>query len=128
MATVTEYVPVNARTEHCSDTQAGIVAEPISVNPSLMARPMEAREAATESSVYRAVQAAALLTTHRPSPLPVAQTTRTKALARHVPNQARNWDLAQLPGAIRGTIHFLYNFVGIWGRRIIKGNETVLPR
>lgn len=119
---------ISARAEHCSDIQAGIVAEPVVVHSGPVARPPEPREAATESSVYRAVQAAALLTAHRQRPLPEAQAPRTKALARHSPNHGRNWDLAQLPGAIRGTIHFLYNFVGIWGRRIIKGTEAAHPR
>lgn len=30
------------------------------------------------------------------------------------------WDLAQLPNAVRGTLQFLYNFVGVWGRRIMR--------
>jgi hypothetical protein len=48
--------------------------------------------------------------------------TRTNdALAIRKRNDAKAaWDLAQLPNAVRGTLQFLYNFMGVWGRRIMR--------
>jgi hypothetical protein len=106
-----------------------------------------------DSPVYGMLQAMALLQRNRaaqtlgqtrPGGMPTSNRNAGAELGRAMMASRTNdalairkrkdaWDLAQLPNAVRGTLQFLYNFVGVWGRRIMRATaptpeSVVRPR
>jgi putative transposase len=72
----------------------------------------------SESSMYRVLEDAGQLA-HRTPSKPRA-TQRPDALVATGPNQVWSWDITYLPAAVRGTFFYLYLFVDVWSRRIVK--------
>lgn len=46
--------------------------------------------------------------------------TRPEELVAKGPNELWSWDITYLPAAVKGTFYYLYLFVDVWSRRIMK--------
>jgi transposase InsO family protein len=73
---------------------------------------------ASESTIYRVLRDHQLLT-HRGASRP-RSVKRPEELLALGPNQLWSWDITYLPAAVKGTFHYLYLFVDVWSRRIMK--------
>jgi transposase InsO family protein len=73
---------------------------------------------ASESTFYRILRDQQLLTPRGASrPRSV---TRPEEIVAHGPNELWSWDITYLPAAVKGTFYYLYLFVDVWSRRIMK--------
>jgi transposase InsO family protein len=73
---------------------------------------------ASESTFYRVLHAANLMTHRGPSKPRTVR--RPEELLATGPNQVWSWDISYLPASRRGTFYYLYLFVDVWSRRIMK--------
>lgn len=73
---------------------------------------------ASESTMYRLLRANDQHT-HREDSAPRTRTA-PKELVATGPNQVWSWDITYLPSAVRGQFFYLYMFVDVWSRRIMK--------
>lgn len=73
---------------------------------------------ASESTFYRVLRAADQLA-HRGATKP-RTVTRPEEVVATGPNQVWSWDITYLPSAMRGKFYYLYLFVDVWSRRIMK--------
>lgn len=73
---------------------------------------------ASESTFYRVLNEHHLMT-HR-GPAKPRTVTRPEELVASGPNELWSWDVTYLPASIRGTFFYLYLFVDVWSRRIMK--------
>jgi len=73
---------------------------------------------ASESTFYRVLHAEQQMA-HRGSARP-ATSRRPEELIAAGPNQVWSWDITYLPGPVRGRFYYLYLFVDVWSRRIMK--------
>lgn len=73
---------------------------------------------ASESTFYRVLHAEQQMA-HRGSAKP-ATSKRPEELIAAGPNQVWSWDITYLPGPVRGEFYYLYLFVDVWSRRIMK--------
>ncbi len=72
----------------------------------------------SESTFYRILEERGLLTARgKAKPRSV---TRPEELVASGPNQVWSWDITYLPGPVKGTFFYLYLFVDVWSRRIMK--------
>jgi transposase InsO family protein len=72
----------------------------------------------SESSLYRVLEAAGQMA-HR-SPTKPRTVQRPEALIATGVNEVWSWDITYLPSARRGAFFYLYLFVDVWSRRIMK--------
>jgi len=73
---------------------------------------------ASESTFYRVLRAARQMT-HR-GPARARTNHRPEELVASRPNEVWSWDITYLPSPVRGTFYYLYLFVDVWSRRIMK--------
>jgi putative transposase len=73
---------------------------------------------ASESTFYRVLHAESQMA-HRGSTRP-ATSRRPEELLASGSNQVWSWDITYLPGPLRGKFYYLYLFVDVWSRRIMK--------
>ena len=73
---------------------------------------------ASESTMYRILRSKNQLV-HRHESEP-RKHTRPSELIASGPNQVWTWDITYLPSHVRGKFFYLYLFVDIWSRRIMK--------
>jgi len=73
---------------------------------------------ASESTFYRVLHENELMA-HR-DPTKPRTTNRPEELVATGPNQIWSWDITYLPASVRGTFFYLYLFVDVWSRRIVK--------
>lgn len=73
---------------------------------------------ASESTLYRILREKGLLE-HRGETSP-RSAHRPEDYVAGGPNQVWSWDITYLPASIRGTFYYLYMFVDVWSRRIMK--------
>lgn len=73
---------------------------------------------ASESTFYRVLRAADQMA-HRGATKP-RTVTRPEEVVASGPNQVWSWDITYLPAAARGKFFYLYLFVDVWSRRIMK--------
>jgi putative transposase len=73
---------------------------------------------ASESTFYRVLRAEGLMA-HR-SPSKPRTIRRPEELVATGPNEVWSWDITYLPTQVRGTFFYLYLFVDVWSRRIMK--------
>jgi transposase InsO family protein len=78
---------------------------------------------ASESTFYRIFREDKLLA-HRGASRP-RTVTRPEEIVAQGPNEVWSWDITYLPAAVKGTFYYLYLFVDVWSRRIMKA--VVLP-
>jgi transposase InsO family protein len=78
---------------------------------------------ASESTFYRIFRENRLLV-HRGASRP-RTVTRPEEIVAQGPNELWSWDITYLPAAVKGTFYYLYLFVDVWSRRIMKA--VVLP-
>jgi len=72
----------------------------------------------SESTLYRILRERGLLT-HRSESKP-RSIVRPEELVATGPCQVWSWDITYLPAKTRGTFYYLYLFVDVWSRRIMK--------
>jgi len=73
---------------------------------------------ASESSIYRLLRKAGQLK-HRGAAQPRTRKRPDEVVATG-PNQVWSWDITYLPSPVRGQFYYLYLFVDVWSRRIMK--------
>lgn len=73
---------------------------------------------ASESTFYRVLHAEGLMAHRGPSKPRTVQ--RPEELVATGPNEVWSWDITYLPAGARGTFFYLYLFVDVWSRRIMK--------
>jgi putative transposase len=73
---------------------------------------------ASESTFYRVLHAENLMA-HR-GPSKPRRVRRPEELVATGANQVWSWDISYLPASRRGTFYYLYLFVDVWSRRIMK--------
>ena len=73
---------------------------------------------ASESTFYRVLRAEGLMAHRGPSKPRTVQ--RPEELVATGPNEVWSWDITYLPAGVRGTFFYLYLFVDVWSRRIMK--------
>ena len=73
---------------------------------------------ASESTFYRVLRAEGLMAHRGPSKPRTVQ--RPEELVATGPNEVWSWDITYLPAGARGTFFYLYLFVDVWSRRIMK--------
>jgi transposase InsO family protein len=73
---------------------------------------------ASESTFYRILHAEGQMA-HR-SPSKPRTVERPEELIATGPNEVWSWDITYLPAKTRGTFFYLYLFVDVWSRRIMK--------
>ncbi len=73
---------------------------------------------ASEATIYRLLRAHGQLA-HRHCSAP-RKHHAPKELVADGPNQVWSWDITYLPSCVRGQFFYLYLFVDIWSRRIVK--------
>jgi len=73
---------------------------------------------ASESTLYRTLREQGLLN-HRSETNPRSG-HRPEDYVASGPNQVWSWDITYLPASVRGTFYYLYMFVDVWSRRIMK--------
>lgn len=73
---------------------------------------------ASESTFYRVLRERDLMT-HRSSTKP-RTVQRPEEILASGPNQLWSWDITYLPSPVRGRFFYLYLFVDVWSRRIMK--------
>jgi transposase InsO family protein len=73
---------------------------------------------ASESTFYRVLRAEGLMA-HRGTSKP-RTVQRPEELVATGPNEVWSWDITYLPAGVRGTFFYLYLFVDVWSRRIMK--------
>jgi putative transposase len=73
---------------------------------------------ASESTFYRVLHAENLMTHRGPSKPRTMR--RPEEIIATGPNQVWSWDISYLPASRRGTFYYLYLFVDVWSRRIMK--------
>lgn len=78
----------------------------------------QGRYIASESTFYRVLHAADLMAHRGPSKPRTLR--RPEELVATGPNQIWSWDISYLPASRRGTFYYLYLFVDVWSRRIMK--------
>lgn len=78
----------------------------------------EGRYVASESTMYRILRERGQLA-HRERSAP-RKNQRPNELVADGPNQVWSWDITYLPSVVRGQFFYLYLFVDIWSRRIMK--------
>ncbi len=79
---------------------------------------------ASESTFYRVLRAEGLMAHRGPSKPRTVR--RPEELVATGPNEVWSWDITYLPTPVRGTFFYLYLFVDVWSRRIMKA--VVLAR
>ena len=73
---------------------------------------------ASESTFYRILEERGLLAPRGASkPRTVS---RPDELLTTGPNQVWSWDITYLPGPVKGTFFYLYMFLDVWSRRVMK--------
>jgi transposase InsO family protein len=78
----------------------------------------QGRYIASESTFYRVLHAENLMAHRGPSKPRTMR--RPQELIATGPNQVWSWDISYLPASRRGTFYYLYLFVDVWSRRIMK--------
>jgi transposase InsO family protein len=78
----------------------------------------EGRYVASESTMYRLLRGNNQ-DTHRHQSAPRTHQA-PKELVASGPNQVWSWDITYLPSTVRGRFFYLYLFVDVWSRRIMK--------
>lgn len=78
----------------------------------------QGRYVASESTFYRVLNAENLMAHRGPSKPPTVR--RPEPLIATGPNQVWSWDISYLPASRRGIFYYLYLFVDVWSRRIMK--------
>lgn len=73
---------------------------------------------ASESTFYRVLHAHDLMS-HR-EPTKPRNTHRPDEIIAMGPNELWSWDITYLPSQVRGSFFYLYLFVDVWSRRIVK--------
>jgi putative transposase len=73
---------------------------------------------ASESTFYRILRAEGLMAHRGPSKPRTVR--RPDELVATGPNEVWSWDITYLPATVRGTFFYLYLFVDVWSRRIMK--------
>jgi transposase InsO family protein len=73
---------------------------------------------ASESTFYRVLRAEGLMA-HR-SPSKPRTVRRPEEFVATGPNEVWSWDITYLPTQVRGTFFYLYLFVDVWSRRVMK--------
>jgi putative transposase len=73
---------------------------------------------ASESTFYRVLRAEGQMAHRGPSRPRTVH--RPEELIATGPNQLWSWDITYLPANVRGTFFYLYLFVDVWSRRIMK--------
>jgi putative transposase len=73
---------------------------------------------ASESSIYRVLHAQNLMA-HR-APTKPRRAHRPDELIATGPDEIWSWDITYLPSQVRGQFFYLYLFVDVWSRRIVK--------
>lgn len=73
---------------------------------------------ASESTFVRVLRQMGLLV-HRGAAKQRTVTRPEEIIARG-PNEVWSWDITYLPAAVKGTFYYLYLFVDVWSRRIMK--------
>lgn len=73
---------------------------------------------ASEATIYRLLRKAGQLA-HRHSSAP-RKHQAPKEFVANGPNQIWSWDITYLPSPVRGQFFYLYLFVDVWSRRIVK--------
>jgi putative transposase len=73
---------------------------------------------ASEATFYRVLHAHNLMA-HR-SPTKPRRVNRPDELAATGPNVLWSWDITYLPSQVRGKFFYLYLFIDVWSRRIMK--------
>jgi transposase InsO family protein len=73
---------------------------------------------ASESTFYRVLRAEGQLRRRGAARPPTSR--RPDEVVATGPNQVWSWDITYLPSAVRGKFYYLYLFVDVWSRRIIK--------
>lgn len=73
---------------------------------------------ASESTFYRVLHEQGQMA-HRGAAKPKAS-RRPEEVVATGPNQVWSWDITYLPSAVRGRFYYLYMFVDVWSRRIMK--------
>jgi putative transposase len=73
---------------------------------------------ASESTIYRVLHAEQQMA-HR-TPTKPRTVARPSELVASGPNELWSWDITYLPASVRGTFYYLYLFVDVWSRRIMK--------
>ena len=73
---------------------------------------------ASESTFYRTLRAEDLLA-HRGAAKP-RNVNRPDELVATGPNRVWSWDITYLPGPVKGAFFYLYLFVDVWSRRVMK--------
>ena len=73
---------------------------------------------ASESTFYRVLRAEGLMAHRGPSKPRTVR--RPEELVATGPNEVWSWDITYLPTQVRGTFFYLYLFVDVWSRRIMK--------
>lgn len=114
--------PANKLTEAERDEVARIATEPThrNLSPKKIV-PMLADRGiyiASESTFYRVLGERSLLTPRGASKPRIV--SRPDELLATGPNQVWSWDITYLPGPAKGTFFYLYLFVDVWSRRIMK--------
>lgn len=77
----------------------------------------QGRYVASESTFYRVLREASLLTHRGKSREPQKQ--RPDELIATAPNQIYSWDITYLPSPIKGDFYYLYMFMDIFSRKIV---------
>lgn len=72
----------------------------------------------SESTFYRLLRSEAMMA-HR-GPTKPRFVERPSELVAFGPNELWSWDITYLPASVRGTFFYLYLFVDVWSRRIMK--------
>ena len=72
---------------------------------------------ASESTIYRVLRAADLLTRRGRAKAPVVRVVA--AQIAHGPNQVWSWDITYLPTPVRGVFLYLYLILDVWSRKIV---------
>lgn len=72
----------------------------------------------SESTLYRILRKKGLLALRgEAQPRTVV---RPDELLANGPNQVWSWDITYLPGPVKGTFFYLYMFIDVWSRRVMK--------
>lgn len=78
---------------------------------------------ASESTFIRVLRQKGLLTPRGAAK--ARSTVRPEEIVGQGPNEVWSWDITYLPASVKGTFYYLYLFVDVWSRRIMKA--AVLP-
>ena len=80
--------------------------------------PDEGRYVASEATMYRLLRERGQLAHRQPSA--PRTNRRPNELVADGPNQVWSWDITYLPSDVRGRFFYLYLFVDVWSRRIMR--------